>query len=62
MCHLAAAQAPSPRQNVLEEADDPPLRFATGRLPVMFVAALTKVVDDEPVPPRAIGNVPSCNR
>ena len=55
----AAAQAPSPRQNVLEEADVPPLRITTGRFPVMFVAALTKVVDDEPVPQRAIGSVPA---
>ena len=44
---------------MLEEADVPPLRFPTGRLPVMFVAALTNVVDADPVPPRAIGNVPA---
>jgi hypothetical protein len=56
---LGATHVPSPRQNVLEEADVPPLRFATGKLPVMFVAALTNVVDVDPVPPRAIGNVPA---
>ena len=56
---LLPSHAPSPRQNVLEEADVPPLRFPTGKLPVTLVARFTKVVDDDPVPPRAIGNVPA---
>ena len=34
------AQIPSPRQNVVEAAPDPPLKFATGRFPVMPRAAL----------------------
>ena len=42
---------------MLDEAVPLP-RFAVGTTPVMFVAALTKVVDVEPVPPFAIGNVP----
>ena len=54
------AHVPSPRQNVLVDALVPLFRLPTGKLPVTLVAKLTKVVDEEPVPPELVGKgVPS---
>jgi hypothetical protein len=54
----AAAQEPSPRQNVEADALVPLPKLVTGKLPVTLVAKLTKVVDVVPVPPLATGKVP----
>jgi hypothetical protein len=43
---------------VLEEADVPELRFATGKFPATLLAALTKVVAVLFVPPLPVGKVP----
>jgi hypothetical protein len=40
----AAAQVPSPLQNVLEEAEVPEFKLATGRLPVIpFVTSILSI-------------------
>jgi hypothetical protein len=54
----AAAQEPSPRQNVEADALVPLPKLVTGKLPVTLVAKLTKVVDVVPVPPLPTGKVP----
>ena len=54
------AHVPSPRQNVEADALVPLFKLPTGKLPVTLVAKLTKVVDEEPVPPELVGKgVPS---
>jgi hypothetical protein len=53
------AEVPAPKMTLAEVSVDAPVPpLATGRVPVILVAAFTKVVDVEPVPPLAIGSVP----
>jgi hypothetical protein len=53
------AEVPAPKITLAEVSVDAPVPpLATGRVPVILVAAFTKVVEVEPVPPLAIGKVP----